>query len=392
MKLVVVVPSFFPAVVYGGPIFSVLNLLKPICLLGATVLVSTTNANGDKRLKIDINEPVEMEKDLNVKYYNDTFLNVLSIPMIKSMFKDFKFADIVNVQSIFSMSTLLALLIVKLMGKKCILTPRGSLGKECLQLGRSSFKYVWVHILMKPLISNVFWHATCEQEKGEILDLFKLDESKIFILPNGINVSEYENDVTLTRDKFLQKYTKNVESCDHIIVSMGRLHEKKGLDILVKSFAKFKEEKIDAVLVIAGPDGGILEELKKISNDLGVSSSVFFPGSISGQDKVDFLACADLFVLSSHNENFGIVYAEALAAGTPIVASKKTPWKIAEDYNCGKWVENSVEETSKAMLTIFDNDLVEMGNNGKALVLEKFDWDSIAKDYYKKLKTIKGES
>ncbi|PCJ20652.1 MAG: hypothetical protein COB02_03765 [Candidatus Cloacimonadota bacterium] len=386
------IPSFYPAVIYGGPIFSVLNLLKPISKLGINVLVSTTNANGKEKLKLETSKEVEIEKSLNVKYYNDTFLNFLSVPMILNMFKDFQRADIINIQSIFSMSTLFSLVVAKILSKKIILTPRGSLGKECLLLGRSHYKLFWIKYLLHPLTSNIYWHATCQQEKDEILDLFDVSSNKIFILANGINVSEYQNKVKLTRDDFLKKYTGKNNFSKHIIVSLARIHEKKGLDILIKSFAEFKKIYEDAVLVIAGPDGGSLKELQSISKKMKISSSVFFPGNISGVDKTDFLSVADLFVLPSHNENFGIVYAEALASATPIVASKKTPWKIAVDFNCGKWVENSISNVSKAMIEIFDEDLEKMGKNGKELVKNNFDWNIIAKNYFKKLHNIMKES
>ena len=75
------------------------------------------------------------------------------------------------------------------------------------------------------------------------------------------------------------------------------------------------------------------------------------------QEKVDFFVNADLFVLPSHNENFGLVYVEALAAGTPVVASKNTPWEEVEDANCGKWVNNCVVETAKAMIEMHNGQI-----------------------------------
>ena len=81
--------------------------------------------------------------------------------------------------------------------------------------------------------------------------------------------------------------------------------------------------------------------------------------------------------MPSHDENFGVVYIESLAAGTPIVASLNTPWQEVEAAECGKWVANTVEETSQAMLEILKKDRKQMRINSQALA-EKYDWKNIA--------------
>jgi glycosyltransferase involved in cell wall biosynthesis len=103
-------------------------------------------------------------------------------------------------------------------------------------------------------------------------------------------------------------------------------------------------------------------------------------GNIENQEKIDFLANADLFVLPSHNENFGNVYLESLATGTPIVASHGTPWNEVEKYDCGKWVDNSVELTSGAMIEMLKRDRDEMRINSLKLA-SKYDWSSVAMQF-----------
>ena len=117
-------------------------------------------------------------------------------------------------------------------------------------------------------------------------------------------------------------------------------------------------------------------------NKLNLNKKVFLIGQISGQDKIDFLANADLFCLPSHNENFGNVYVESLATGTPIVASKMTPWSEVEDYDCGKWIKNNIEETSKAMNEVLEKDREIMKINSKKLAF-KYDWKTIANNFKK---------
>ncbi len=161
---------------------------------------------------------------------------------------------------------------------------------------------------------------------------------------------------------------------------MGRLQKVKGFDILINSFAKILNVYPDSILLIAGENEGEEENLKQQINKLALSDKVFLIGSVKGQDKINFLANADLFVLPSYSENFGNVYIESLAAGTPIVASKNTPWQEVEIANCGKWVENSVDKTADAMISILKEDREKMKINAKKLA-QRYDWKNIAVEF-----------
>jgi len=171
---------------------------------------------------------------------------------------------------------------------------------------------------------------------------------------------------------------------------MGRLQKKKGFDILIDSFAIALKEYPDSYLLIAGPDEGEKVNLDKQIEKLGLKEKVYLIGNIKDQDKIDFLANADLFVLPSHNENFGNVYLESLATGTPIVASFGTPWSEVKKYDCGKWVANNVEDTSKAMVEVLGRDREKMRTNSMNLA-SQYDWSSVAKQFKKVFEEIKNE-
>lgn len=162
---------------------------------------------------------------------------------------------------------------------------------------------------------------------------------------------------------------------------MGRLHKVKGFDVLIKAFSKI-HSKLNAILLIAGTDAGEEQFLKKLIVDLGVSNRVFLLGELTGQDKIDFLAHADIFALPSHHENFGNVYLESLAAGTPIIASSNTPWQEVETVGCGRWVEPTPDSFAKAMCDVISKDHRAMGLRGKAYVNSLFGWDAIARRFY----------
>jgi len=212
----------------------------------------------------------------------------------------------------------------------------------------------------------------------EILSVFP--NANVRVISNGIQLKEFEKFNAITQYDFIQKFANKTLDTEKIIISMGRLQKVKGFDILIDSFVKVLEKYPNAKLLIAGQDEGEKENLMKQIKDLNLIEKVFLVGQINGQDKVDFLVNADLFVLPSHNENFGIVYAESLAAGTPIVASKNTPWSEVEETDCGKWVNNTIDETMGAMIEMLGKDREEMRVNSKKLA-EKYDWKNIAVEF-----------
>ncbi len=377
MKINVIIPSFYPAVIYGGPIFTSLHTVEELSKLNIEIWVSTTNANMNTRLNIKSNIWHNYAENLHIKYYNETIINKISFSLLFKLWQDIRSCEIIHIQGLFSTPTPIALFYSKLFNKKVILTPHGTLGTWCLKEG-SKFKNLWLNLLIKPFNNTILWHATAEMEKNEILQIFP--EAKVKVIANGIKIDEFKEYNKLAPSQFLKKFVNKDSDIDKVIVSMGRLQKKKGFDILIDSFNIVIQTYPNAKLFIAGQDEGEKENLLLQINKLKLKESIFLVGPISGQDKVDFLANADLFCLPSHNENFGIVYAESLAAGTPIIASTNTPWNEVEDYNCGKWVENSIKETSIAINKILKQNREVLRNNSKKLALN-YDWANIAVEF-----------
>ena len=375
MRINIVSPSFYPATVYGGPIFSTLYTSKELAKLGHQIHISTTNANRGEKLNVITNKSIEFEKGISINYYNDTFPDRLSLPLTVNLWGDIKKADVIHSQYIFSSPTPISLFYAKCLKKPYLLSSRGSFAPWILNNG-IRLKKEYITLFIKPYSKKIWWHATSEQEKNEITDLFPF--ARVFTIPNGINLEESQSYSKLTKAEFIKKYA-GVDHCypSHLIVSMGRLQKKKGFDILIDAFHKILETFPLAYLLIAGQDEGEKNNLTKQINTLNIQNRAFIIDQITGEDKWTFLHNAHLFVLPSHNENFGNVYAEALAAGTPIIASLETPWKEIEDYQCGKWVKNTPEATANAIKELLNSDLPSMGENGRKFI-QKFEWKNIA--------------
>jgi len=361
-------------------------MAKGLAQLGVEVQVVTTDANLDTKLNENLTKLTKLESNLYVKYYKSITKHGMSISHILALPKYIKECDVVYLQGVFNIHSPITLFLSKVYKKKIIFSTRGALGGWCLDQG-SKFKKPWLHYLIKPFLKNIVWHTTSEDEKQEVLSVFS--NSKIEVIPNGIYLDEYNKFNELSKQQYIEKYTnkKNFNNIDKIVVSLGRLQRKKGFDILIKAFAKSTYIK-NSILLMAGPDEGEKDNLHTLINSLNLQEKVFLIGSINGQDKVDFLVNADLFVLPSHHENFGNVYVEALASGIPIVASKNTPWKAVEEYDCGLWINNSIEETTKAMDFMLNKNSNKMKINSKKLA-SKFDWNNLAIDFYHVLEDIK---
>ncbi len=374
MNLLLIIPSFYPATIYGGPIFSTLHTSKELAKLDIEVRVSTTNTNMTSKLEVITKKWKKLENNFYVKYYNETKIDKFSLQLYLNVWKDIKNADVIHIQSIFNTPTPIALFYSRFFNKPVLLSPRGSLGSWCLDNG-NTFKKQWLKFLIQPFAYKVIWHATAEQEKKEIQAVFP--SAKVEVISNGVEYDLFQKSKVILRNEFIKKYIQQELDAEKIIISMGRLQKKKGFDILIDSFAEVLIKYPTAKLFIAGPDEGERIEFEQQIEKLKLKEKVFLVGSIEGQDKVNFLANADLFVLPSHNENFGNVYIESLAAGTPIIASKKTPWAEVEKADCGRWVNNSVSETSSAIVEMLQKDRDKMRINSRKFA-KKYDWKTIA--------------
>ena len=154
MKLLIISPSFYPATYYGGPIYSTYELAKAIKKSGADVQVITTNANGKEKLKIKTGTFHKLENDLPVKYYKSLDSRGTSLSMILNLRKEIKNADIVYLVSIFSAPTPFTIFLCRLYKKPLIISPRGQLGKWCLEQG-NRFKKLWLRLFIQPIIQSV---------------------------------------------------------------------------------------------------------------------------------------------------------------------------------------------------------------------------------------------
>lgn len=176
----------------------------------------------------------------------------------------------------------------------------------------------------------------------------------------------------------------------HRLLFLSRVHPKKGVDLLLQAFSKLRTldgPLHDYVLQIAGEgDSAYLSNLRSLADSLGVGEQAQWLGGVYGDRKWELMREADLLVLPTYSENFGIVVAEALASGTPVLTTKGTPWNVLDTAHCGWCVDVTVDAVRSALCKFADtseDELQQMGLRGRSLVEENYDARSIAREYVK---------
>ena len=202
----------------------------------------------------------------------------------------------------------------------------------------------------------------------------------MIIISDGIDFNSFQNSERVDTETLVKKYTNlQFKNVSDVIFSMGRLHEIKKFDVLIDAFSLYLPENKDAKLLIAGADDGVKDKLLDQIDKLGLNESVFLIGLVDFNQKKDLLSNSSVFALSSDFESFGIVVAEALACGLPIVVSDKTAWKDINKNNCGIFAENRKEDFFKALNQIKKKDFT--ASNSKKFVKENYDWDIVSEKF-----------
>lgn len=261
----------------------------------------------------------------------------------------------------------LTLLWAKKKGYKTIYTPHGMLEPWILKRNYLWKKFPAMLLYQKKALRMTdIIHSTAESEK---LNIQKLNlNSQLAVIPNGIDIREIQ---------LKPMWEKNKR-----ILFLSRIHPKKGINFLIEAAAILRNQLEDYEILIAGEgDESYINDLKDLAKKKGVSNIVQFIGGVYGEEKWNLYKTSDIFVLPTYSENFGIVVAEALASGTPVITTKGTPWEELNTHNCGWWTEIGTEATTQALEDFLSKSamsLQQMGLNGRRLVEENYAMPVIA--------------
>ena len=249
---------------------------------------------------------------------------------------------------------------------KFVLSPRGMLGAEALSFSRLRKRAFWRLLQAPALREAACLHATSEAELGDIRAAGLINP--VAVIPNGVDLPEPAS---------------SDPSGVRTVLSLGRIHPKKGLDTLVRAWALVEAAHPDWRLKIVGPaELGHDRDLTALGASLNLKR-MSIEGPAYGPARLAAYREADLFVLPTRHENFANTVGEALAAGVPVISTKGAPWAGLETKGCGWWIDHGPEPLAAAMkaaLPLPRQTLAAMGSNGRAWMARDFSWSRVAED------------
>jgi len=250
-----------------------------------------------------------------------------------------------------------------------VVSPHGMLEPWSLEQGAWKKKTAWWLYQKRDLQTAEVVIATAEQEAQNIRALGV--DGPIAVVPNGVD-----------RPKSLPSVEEGTSDGreQRRVLFLSRIHQKKGLLNLVDAWRRLRPDGWE--VIIAGPDeNGHEAEVRRRISQCGVEEDFVFTGPVRGTEKWQLYQSADLFVLPTHSENFGIVVAEALSCGVPVVTTRGAPWSDLVEHDCGWWIEVGVDPLVEALTQatrMSAADRAAMGRRGRELVDRKYTWPQVA--------------
>ena len=254
-------------------------------------------------------------------------------------------------------------------GIPLVISTRGTLTAWALKYKGFRKKIAWNYIQRDILYAAKLLHATSFAEAEQLRQIGL--PNPIAVIPNAIEIPA---GITISAER-------EVNPAEKIALFLSRIHPVKGLLKLIQAWHLSRPS--GWRLLIVGPDeNGHRSEVERLVNNLGLNDVIEFIGAVDSSQKWDYYRRANLFILPSHSGNFGLVIAEALASGLPVITTKNTPWKELQEYQCGWWIEADVDclaATISEATSLTHSQLVEMGKKGMELVKNEYQWESAAR-------------
>ena len=382
MRILHIVPSYYPAHRYGGPIQSVHNLNKDLVKQGADVTVYTTSADGPDDLQVPYGVPVDCD-GVKVYYFKLGLFRswFYSCTLHKMLAKNAKDFDIIHITSVFLFASTLGAYYAKKYKKPYIISPRGSLMKEPLSRKSTFLKKIYLACIEKNNLKNAdAIHFTSSQEEKEYKEE-KFPVKGSFLIPNSFDIVDFKKEV----GKGTVRRHFGIPDNAPLVLFLSRISWKKGFDTLIPAFKNVRDAIPDAKLLIAGGDEeGYKKNVGLLITNYKLQNDVIFTGMLLGDDKIGAYKDANVFVLPSYSENFGMVVVEALALGIPTIITEGVALSSEiKKENIGIVVKKDVRELSNAIISVLQHPekFSKMTEQGREFVARKFSPEIIAKKF-----------
>jgi len=378
MKVLHITPSYLPAYEFGGPVKTVHELCASLAKGGLDISVFTTNITLEGRKEVEVNK--EYVKDgVRITYFPVSFPKqyCYSPKLARALMDNIHNYDIVHLHSVYRYTTFIGARLCQRYNKPYLLNPLGAIDPSMINLKSRLKKTAYIKLFEGGNIENAAAiHAASDFEKEAILSMgFR---RPIAIIPPALNLEEYSR----PRGPRGLNARFPALSGKKVILFLGRVHPKKGLDLLAGAFKKACEKRDDIFLAVAGPgETEYVNKIKRLFENTGVSDKVLFTGALLEEEKISALYESDIFVLPSYGENFGIAVLEAMACRRPVIITNRVGlFPDVKEYRAGIVTNCDQKEIAGALLTLLNDESMgkAMGENGRRMAEDKFTNDEVA--------------
>ena len=340
----------------GGPARSVPMLVKGLAEFGVDVILMTIRSENmnihaleGTTAKLKVLEPSFSRKE------------------IAQYLKDEKF-HLIQIQSMWDLPYHKVMVEARRLGIPYIVTPRGMLEPWSLSQKKWKKKLAWWLYQRNDVQKSVCVFTTAKMEADHVTNL-GITTCKA-VIPNGIETDSYpcKTSVDVVRKQ---------------VLFLSRVHVKKGIEILFEAWKRIHPDYEEwQLLVIGNGEAEYIHRLENWAKSLGVEDSIKILPPVFGDAKINVYQESALFCLPSFSENFGMVIAEAMSCGTPVITTTNCPWNILNDTNTGWCIDLSVdniERTLREALSMSPAGLYDMGQKASKMIYENFDYRNVTR-------------
>ena len=389
MRLLHIVPTYLPALRYGGPIRSVHALCRELAVRGHDVHVFTTSVDGNGDSDVPLGRPVDLD-GVKVTYFPSRHLRRLywSPEMRRALARTVPTFDLVHLHAIYLWPMWAGARVARRARVPYVSSPRGMLAPELVRRKSRLIKNAWLALIeRRNLERSAALHAT---SSGEAADIRRLGWSlpPVSVIPHGVD------DPEAVVEKMLSDDVAVATAQGGYVLSFGRINWEKGLDRLIGALPLSPAVRV----VIAGDDcEGHAASLSDQARRLGVSDRVtLLARHVGGTDKERLFDRAACFAMPSLAENFGLAAFEAMRRGLSVLVTQEVGMsEIVRKADAGIVVEGSAEAVAGGLITLLADPEKRkaMGNAGRAHVVAHYGWPAIAQEmevFYRSVLTAGG--
>lgn len=377
LRILFVLPAYEPAWHLGGIVRSESTLCRNLVKLGADVTVYTTDSAINRHLDVPVNQPVDVggvrvhyfQTDYNLRYFYSKALTKACRNTIHNY-------DLVYVNAVWCYPGLIACQESRKQRIPYIQVPHGSFIPYSLR-HKQLKKLIYLHLFVyRDFRMASAIRYTSEYERQMSLMQIRT-RTPSFVIPNGIDCNEFSH--LPPRD--ISCGVLDLLPNKRYVGFMGRLHSGKGLDLLLSAFTDAAQSLPDVHLVLAGPDDGYEAVLRTMVQRLGLCDRVHFTGFLNNERRLNLFSVMDLFAFVSSSENFGMVAAEAMAAGVPVLISDHVGLypNVLSD-KAGQVVSSQKDAIAQALISMLSDDAIlkEMGQRAYTCAHKRYAAQQVA--------------